>query len=122
MTAKYRVRSKETSDRYRAWRKQNPEIDSLFHKEKIKNWEYWYLSKNDFPYDLLAEKHDLLIPKRLFGELGDATEKELGELALIKKQLSPIYEVFLETSVDLSRSIKRHYHLHCIFFKDKIGQ
>lgn len=29
----------------------------------IEEWKYWKIIKNEYPYDLVAEKHDLLVLK-----------------------------------------------------------
>jgi hypothetical protein len=77
---------------------------------------YWSIVKNDFPYDLIAERHDLLVSKRCFGEESGMSEQERDELVRIKNDILPgrdEYDIILE-NFPKGRSVPTHYHLHLI--------
>ena len=87
---------------------------------KKQSFVYWKILKNIFPYDRIAEEHDLIIPKRHFQHESEMTNNERAELVHIKShQLSAhkkydfIWENFLHM-----RSME-HYHLHLLRFKRK---
>ena len=79
----------------------------------ITRWKYWILVENEFPYDLLASRHSLLVPRRFFAKDSDMTKTERKELFLIKEQFSQSqeYDWIVETN---SGSVPGHFHLHCL--------
>ncbi len=59
-------RTKETEEIYRKYRENNP-IDGkcvLCAIPSIRDFKYWRIVKNDFPYDLISETHDMILPIR----------------------------------------------------------
>lgn len=78
----------------------------------LREFTYWRLVPNKFPYDKVAKTHHMLVPKRCvpFSEL---THVELQELDAIKRELDACYHYYLETTLR-QRSVPGHYHLHCI--------
>ena len=109
---KYQEKKQDPATRTRVF---NPEAE-----EVLREFNYWFLIPNKFPYDLIAEKHHMLIPKRVFGELGEANEAELAELAEIKRELGPEYHYIIETT-SARRSIGAHLHLHFILIKENLS-
>lgn len=80
-------------------------------------FEHWRIIPNDFPYDKIAEQHDMLIPKRHTREL-NLNQEEKDELVGIKRSTAmDEYEYVLE-SVKSKVSIPEHYHLHIIRTKE----
>lgn len=116
------LRSKNNSIKYKELLKNlgDDVKDELVKKDSIKEWEHWRLVENDYPYDLIASKHTMIIPKRVFGSLIEANCLELAEIAEIKIELANQYNLYIESTPGTQRSIKAHYHLHCIKLKDKI--
>jgi len=90
----------------------------LCEKEPLQTYNYWKLVENGFPYDRVASKHTMLIPKRHAAE--DAlTEAELKELKSIKRSDElQHYDVMLETTTSNS-NIPDHYHLHLLVAKSE---
>ncbi len=88
----------------------------FFSSPAIKSWEHWRLIKNDFPYDVLAGKHHILTPKRIFEEDIDMTNGERKELSRIKAELNDDYDSIIENFVR-NRTFRNHYHLHLICYK-----
>lgn len=82
----------------------------------IKNFKYWVLLENRFPYDRLFQTSHMLAPKRHAASEVDLTLKEITELRRIKKKHLTNYHVILE-NVGVRISIKNHFHLHLLTFK-----
>ena len=76
----YKVRRKELG-------KKISEVDLLL-SPHIKEWDYWVLIKNKFPYDKIAKQHDLLLPARKIIEMDELEDIELNELFDIKIELA----------------------------------
>jgi len=93
--------------------------DFSFHEdpsELVKEYEHWIIRKNKFPYDLLFEKHDMLIPKRLFGYSDEMTEDEKREYTMILDEVSSGYDGILENFTH-ARSVTAHFHPHLFTYK-----
>lgn len=113
------LRKAETQAKYEERKKSHSFINecALCKKaEPIKKFEHWLLVHNAFPYDLIAETHHMLIPKRhiTYKEL---TEEEKEELELLKAtHLEENYETIAENT-NRRKTIPQHFHLHLIVFK-----
>jgi diadenosine tetraphosphate (Ap4A) HIT family hydrolase len=80
----------------------------------IKEFTHWVIVKNEYPYDAISIKHDLLLPKRHFRHDGVLNVQEQSELLELKKTyLDTEYTMLIET-LPSSKSIPGHYHLHLI--------
>lgn len=79
----------------------------------IKKWQYWILVKNEFPYDKIAKKHDLLVPKRFIADGEEMEDLELNELYDIKTELNEDYDAYYE-GTKRNRTVPEHFHIHCI--------
>ncbi len=82
----------------------------------IKEFKYWMILKNRFPYDRIYEKSHMLAVKRHAASEADLTVNEIMELRMIKKDHLKNYHVLLE-NVGARISIKDHFHLHILKFK-----
>lgn len=111
-------RSDEMSSQYRAYRDAGGLNECvLCTKPSLKEFTHWRILKNDFPYDLVAEKHDMIVPKRHVKE-DWLTDEEKSELFSIKEDnLIKNYDFTLEA---FGKSIPEHFHLHLIVIKDSI--
>ncbi len=85
---------------------------------KIKKWDHWILIKNEFPYDKIAKKHDLLVPKRFIANESELEDFELHELWDIKVELNEDYDAYYE-GTKRNRTVPEHFHIHCIEYKTK---
>lgn len=79
----------------------------------IKTFEYWALLPCTFFYDLIAEEHRLLVPKRVFGMFADMNVEEFEELKKIKRELSSHYSLVIE-NFPSGASVPAHFHMHFI--------
>lgn len=80
-----------------------------------REWEYWELHTNIFPY-AWTEKHDILLPKRPFEEVEMASKIELYELQNIENDITLEYDLKLVT-MGQNRSVRAWYHIHLITIK-----
>lgn len=84
--------------------------------EPLKIFKYWKIIENDFPYDLIAKTHHMIVPIRHEAEK-DLTEEELAELGEIKENyINQGYDYIIEPTVK-NKSIPGHFHLHLIIGK-----
>jgi hypothetical protein len=83
----------------------------------IRAWKYWVLVENEFPYDKIAKKHDLLVATRHFVHDAELDILEREELFAIKAEFaeSKEYDSLLE-NLSHNRTVPWQYHLHCIKF------
>ena len=77
---------------------------------------FWKLIPDKYPYDFIAETHDMLVPHR-HAKWAELTTEELQEFEEIKAgDMQQKYDILLETT-NKSKSIPAHYHLHAIILK-----
>lgn len=108
------LRSKKLADEYVAYRKSGALDQScvLCDREPIKSFNYWKIIKNDFPYDLIAKTHHMIVPLRHIQE-ADIAPEEWAEFKAIKANDLGAYEYIIETTNHI-KSIPTHFHLHLI--------
>lgn len=89
----------------------------LCHSEPIKMFEHWKIIPNNYPYDLIASKHDMLVTLRHVQE-GQFTPEETAELFSIKHTYLPPseYDCILEPT-ERNKSIPTHCHFHLLVLK-----
>ncbi len=117
------LRTKETTTKYHQYlledHNKSADFDSKLQNEVVRDFTYWVIVPNSFPYDAIATTHHMLVPKRVFSEEQDMTQEEYNELLSIKKSLSKgtEYSILME-NLDSARSIKDHFHIHIIKLKE----
>jgi len=85
-------------------------------EESLEKFDYWRTINNKFPYDNIADLHEMLVPKRHIDEQG-LNREELHELPYLKRgYVSDYYDAIVESTVH-SRTIPNHFHIHLINFK-----
>lgn len=86
-------------------------------KKSLKDFNYWFISENDFPYGRIASVHHMIIPKRHAVE-NKLSEKEKGEFKKIKEgYIKQNYEFIMEAT-DKVKTIPSHFHLHLLVVKN----
>ncbi|MFT7506886.1 MAG: diadenosine tetraphosphate (Ap4A) HIT family hydrolase [Acidimicrobiales bacterium] len=88
-------------------------------KERIiHSYEHWDIITNLFPYDKIAEVHDMLVPKRVFGKMSECNKEEWAEYKIIISQFEAdaYYDAILE-NFSKNKSVSRHLHIHLIILK-----
>jgi hypothetical protein len=115
------LRTEECLTKYRAKRKEYGEdLDQfeLTDLPHVREYTRWVLVENEFPYDRIADRHCLLVPKRRFVDDGEMLGAERAELLEIKQGYSDSKEfdcVF--ENLKHNRTVPGHYHLHVLKFK-----
>ncbi len=112
-------RTRETEVAYQEAMK-NGDTADFTSRDAIKEYTYWKIVHNQFPYDNIATRNHILVPKRKVANTMELETHEIEELSLIKSILD--YEIIWENLGD-ARSVKQHYHLHLLdLIKDKHGR
>ncbi len=117
------LRTKALLKKYEADRAtQDPDLCPFcISDEKIKKeFTYWHILPNKYPYNKLAKLNDLLVLKRHARSEKDLTPEEAKELLSIKTNFLPesIYKVIYE-NLPTQQSIQGHYHVHLLILHDK---
>ena len=104
-----KLRSKEMWSKYQNSPKQSGCF--LCEASRVRDYEYWYITPNNFPYDNVSEKQDMLVIKRHVGRLSDLTVAESIELSDITRELD--YDTIMLNFPD-AQSVKGHLHFHLV--------
>jgi hypothetical protein len=85
--------------------------------ETIKEFKYWRIVNNIFPWDRIARINHLIISKRhiVYEKLNKQEKIELDKLK--SKYINKKYEIIAETT-NRKKSIPEHFHLHLIIPKE----
>lgn len=116
------LRSKEVEDKYTNYKKNKTEDCAICRLEPLHSFKYWKIIENEYPYDLIAEKHHMIASFRHVDENGLSIE-EKEELSEIKNDfLAKGKYNFLFEAIGNTKTIPAHFHLHLIELKsqDKI--
>ncbi|MBI2123885.1 MAG: hypothetical protein HYU04_01445 [Candidatus Wildermuthbacteria bacterium] len=83
----------------------------------VKDFTHWRIIRNDFPYDLIAKAHDMIVPRRhvMEHDLSSQEKKEYDEIKT--DHINATYTHIIEPTLGL-KSIPGHFHLHLIVAKD----
>ena len=84
----------------------------------IKNFRYWKILDNRFPWDQIAKTHHMIIPKRhiIFEQLNIKEKKEYEKIK--SKYIEKGYDLIGEAT-NKKKSIPSHFHIHLIVLKTK---
>ena len=89
---------------------------ALCAKGALKDFAFWKVTDNSFPYDKIAKTHHMLVPRRHVSEK-ELSREELEELRSIKDSyINEGYDWIIEAT-RRSKSIPDHFHLHLIVGK-----
>lgn len=83
----------------------------LDQEEHILDYDHWYLIENRFPYDMIYDEHDMLIPRSGVATREELTLAEAIELTDIIDELSGQYDLVFE-NFKHRRSVLNLYHVH----------
>lgn len=86
-------------------------------KKALKEYKYWRIVENSFPWDNIAKTHHMVIPKRHI-TIDKLNREEKKEYEIIKENyIQPNYDTIAE-STHKNKSIPAHFHLHLLVEKD----
>lgn len=86
-------------------------------KAPIQEFKSWRIVRNDYPYDKIAQEHNMLVPMRHVAEK-ELSQDELSELMDIKLNLDDKYDYIIEAAKK-NKSIPAHFHLHLLVVKER---
>jgi diadenosine tetraphosphate (Ap4A) HIT family hydrolase len=111
-------RTHETQAAYEVHRReQDGALCPLCTMQSLKEFSFWKILVNDFPYDRIADVHHMCVPHRHVVE-GELTEEERAEFTEIKRStLLMNYDYLIETCASC-KSLPGHFHVHLIVAKD----
>lgn len=99
-----------TPDPYKDWR-----------EDMVKEFNYWVIKENKFPYDAVATVSHMLSTKRdVVFDWNLLNEDELNELKELKNTyIKDNYDVFYE-NLPKGITVPTHFHLHLIVLKREV--
>jgi hypothetical protein len=111
------LRTQEIQEKYRKHMELNRGGPCpLCEAKALKEFQYWKIINNEFPYDRIAQVHHMIIPLRHVEEQ-HLNDEEVDEYLRIKNEyLFAEYECIIEASGTM-KSIPEHHHLHLIITK-----
>lgn len=86
-------------------------LKPLDQEPRLIQYKHWYLIANRFPYDMIFEVHDMLVPMSGAATRHELTAAALVELQEILDELSNQYDLVFENFAH-RRSVLTLYHLH----------
>jgi hypothetical protein len=112
------LRTLKTHTDYEKYRK-TPKFPACYicTAKAIKTYQNWKVIENEFPYDEVATKNDMIVPLRHTTE-DNLTEQELREFTKIKEDINDKYDMILENT-HKRKSIPGHFHLHLLQIKER---
>jgi hypothetical protein len=107
-------RKHDSNELYEKWKREHKDDPCvLCLREPLRDFKYWKIVQNHFPYDKYTKTHHLLALKRHVDETG-LDQGEQVELVAIKQSLGyDIYDGFYEP-VMKERTLPDHVHSHLI--------
>jgi diadenosine tetraphosphate (Ap4A) HIT family hydrolase len=116
----FSLRTPETETRYQKYKKNLPDNYCPFCDPKkinppIKEYAYWIIIPNDYPYDGAFSTSDMLVCKRHVESEECLTLNEYEEYIKIRRHIlnEGIYNLIQENSKP-RRTVKPHFHIHLL--------
>lgn len=83
----------------------------------IKDFKYWKIVDNIFPWDKIAKIQHMMVPKKhiTYKELKEEERKEFDEIKL--GYIDEKYDIMAEATTKI-KTIPAHFHIHLIVMKD----
>lgn len=110
-------RNQETAAKYKEYLTRLPEgACPLCDEPALKQFTYWKITHNNFPYDAIVSTHDMIMPLRHTDEVGVSKEEWMEFEAIKRDYIHATYSFILE-NMGSTRSIPKHFHLHLMRYK-----
>jgi hypothetical protein len=114
------LRTEEMAKKYMEYKKDGhmSRVCNLCEKAPlIKEFNYWKIVENIFPWDNVAKLQHMIVPKRhvIYDKLNDDEKKEFDEIKV--SHIEKEYELIAEVT-NKKKSIPEHFHIHLIIMKD----
>jgi len=91
-------------------------VFDLENEEIVREFTYWVIIHNAFPYDGVLQQHHMLVPRRFFSTPKEINSKEREELEDIKEILIGEYDGVFENLAH-KRSVPVHFHIHLFLWR-----
>lgn len=85
-------------------------------ENRLKEWKYWFLIENRFPYDDVFETSHMLVLSREAASIYELTTSETHELLQIRSTLGEDYDAIMD-NLPHRRSVPVRYHVHLVKFR-----
>lgn len=110
------LRKTESEKIYEEYKKNKYDGVCIFCKREglIAEFQKWVLIENKFPYDRIAERHELLALKRHVANANELSKKELEELLWLESFLE--YDMMI-LNKKRCRTLPNHLHFHLLKLK-----
>ena len=116
MLNQHTLRTPETQKRYMEYLENEYDGHCIYCSKDhlVKEYDYWIIIENEFPYDKVWGKHHQLAPKRHIQNELSLTTYELMDLMMIKhKYEKGNYDAVRENFPD-GKSLPEHLHYHLL--------
>jgi len=113
------LRTKTTDMAYAEHRRNNPDPPCILCDQDllIKEYKYWVLLKNRYPYDAVAKRSSMLTTRRHIMYEKELTHEEYQEYLEIKAELFKEYSCVIENAPK-NKTIPMHAHYHFLEYFD----
>ena len=108
------LRTPQTHQAYEAFKQTASSGCPLCRSEPIHEFTHWKLIENDFPYDMVTDRHCMLVPKRHIATFEDLDTTARNEFRAVYRLDS--FDAMLE-NFPSAQSQPSHYHVHLIRYK-----
>lgn len=114
------LRSEDLAKRYKIRKKEEGarQLD-LRSLKMVWTFKYWLVVENEFPYDKIAERHHILVPRfevqEYIWKLNAESQKELTEIRKWAEGMG--YDVLME-NLPRNRTIKGQFHMHLLRYRN----
>jgi galactose-1-phosphate uridylyltransferase len=111
-------RTQQTQDRYQTERQEEVKNDTcpLCTDNSIAEFIHWRIIPNKYPYDAIASKHTMIIPKEHLRE-SELSQAALDELDVLKRTTLNEEYLYIIEALPKTKSIPGHFHLHLLIPK-----
>lgn len=109
------LRTRKTYAKYLAGNRGEKAFESL---PIVRSFKHWLIVGNEFPYDRIASRHDMLIPRRKIKDVFQLSVMETAELKRIMKNINTQkrYDAIL-LAFPWSRTVRTRLHFHLLRIK-----
>lgn len=112
------LRSKEILEKYKKRKEEDGALEmDLLSLKPVRPFHFWLLVENEYPYDKIAEKHHLLVPRENVSDYHQLSWGAKQELTDVRRWANGMrYDVLME-NMSHRRTIKQQFHMHLIKYK-----
>ncbi len=112
------LRTPQTWESYCQWRKGQDKDKCFFCSALGGDIGGWNIIPNDYPYDAVTERHDLLFPSShtsSMEELGHVAQEKLDEM-IAKLNKEGEYDAVIQNFAN-AQTVPGHFHVHLVRWK-----